>query len=66
MKEEAKKETKLVSGAGIGLVMGVAIGYSLGMIFGDWGLWTALGAAFGLIFGPTITVKRKNKKQIPD
>lgn len=50
-----------VSGAGIGLVMGTTLGYLYGVIVGNIGLWMPLGAAFGLIFGGAVTVKRRAK-----
>ena len=54
-------DRKEVSGAGIGLVMGTALGYLYGMMVGNIALWMPIGTAFGLIFGGAVTVTAKRR-----
>ncbi len=42
-----------VSLAGLGLVVGTAVGYLIGTVVGNVTLFLPLGAAFGMLFAPT-------------
>ena len=52
---------KMVSLAGLGLVFGSAFGAIIGNAFGNMGLCIALGAAFGLLFAPSIKRETADK-----
>ena len=54
-------DKKQEESAAVGLAIGAGFGLLIGTMTGNIGVWMAIGAVLGLIFGGGLTVKRKNK-----